>query len=400
MALPSFPETTALANSLNDIKPTSFLNEIERIQTLQAAYALISRLETPWETIVRLGMNQPALVASLKVSKDLALFEKWHGSSNAPMTSAQLAAMVGCDDDSLLVRLLRHLASNHMLKEPAAGMFEPTPFTLSLVEPVFGEWIHYMYDAIIPCFYNMPEFLSKTGYKNPTDPADGVFQYAKKWKGDLFQYYDSHSREGQSFNHVMGAVMAQQASWLDIFPHAAIAADHISGKPLVVDVGGNIGHDLERFRAAHPETATDLYLQDRAEVVRLSKCPDPVNKMAHDFFKTQPIEGSRVYYMHGVLHDWPDEQALNILKMTREAMRPGYSKLLIHDHVIREPMAHPHTTSYDLTMMVKIAGQERTESQWTKLLGLAGLEVVKIWRSSLAVQAIVEAEPMGEVASS
>lgn len=147
------------------------------------------------------------------------------------------------------------------------------------------------YDAMIPCFYKMPEYLSKTGYKNPVDPANGVFQFAKNYKGDLFQYYDSHSREGQSFNHVMGAVMAQQASWLDIIPHDRIVADHLSGQPLVVDVGGNIGHDLERFREAHPETATDLYLQDRAEVIQHSKCPDPVNKMAHDFFQSQPIQG-------------------------------------------------------------------------------------------------------------
>lgn len=104
--------------------------------------------------------------------------------------------------------------------------------------------------------------------------------------------------------------------------------------------------------------------------------------------------------MHGVLHDWPDEQACNILKMTREAMRPGYSRLLIHDHVVQEQMAHPHTTSYDLTMMVKIAGQERTESQWTKLLRLGGLKVVKIWRSPLAVQGIIEAELAEEAVSS
>ncbi|KAI1645978.1 S-adenosyl-L-methionine-dependent methyltransferase [Daldinia loculata] len=393
------PTTATLARSLNAIKLTEFSNEIERIQALQAAYALIGRLETPWETIVRLGMNQPALSASLKVSKDLELFEKWHGRDDVPMTSSQVAAMVGADD-ALLVRLLRHLAANHMLEEPSEGMFKPTPFTLSLVAPVFGEWIHYIYDAMIPCFYKMPEYLSKTGYKNPVDPANGVFQFAKNYKGDLFQYYDSHSREGQSFNHVMGAVMAQQASWLDIIPHDRIVADHLSGQPLVVDVGGNIGHDLERFREAHPETATDLYLQDRAEVIQHSKCPDPVNKMAHDFFQSQPIQGSRVYYMHGVLHDWPDEQACNILKMTREAMRPGYSRLLIHDHVVQEQMAHPHTTSYDLTMMVKIAGQERTESQWTKLLRLGGLKVVKIWRSPLAVQGIIEAELAEEAVSS
>lgn len=136
----------------------------------------------------------------------------------------------------------------------------------------------------------MPEYLAKIGYKNPVDPADGVFQYTKGWNGDLFHYYDAHPREGQSFNHVMGGVMAHQAGWLDIFPHNNLLNSDI-GLPLLVDVGGNVGHDMERFRQAHPETAARLYLQDRPEVVRLSECPEPVNKIDYDFFTPQPIKG-------------------------------------------------------------------------------------------------------------
>lgn len=140
----------------------------------------------------------------------------------------------------------------------------------------------------------MPEFFAKNGYKNPTDPADGIFQFAKGgYKGNLFQYYDENPREGESFNNVMGGVMANQAGWLDIYPHETLIADAAKypDRPLVVDVGGNVGHDMERFRRAHPETASRLYLQDRPDVVRLSKCPDPVNKMGYDFFTPQPIKG-------------------------------------------------------------------------------------------------------------
>lgn len=141
----------------------------------------------------------------------------------------------------------------------------------------------------------MPEFLAKNGYKSPDDPANGVFQYAKGgYKGNLFEYYDAHPAEGASFNQVMGGVMATQASWLDIYPHDTLVADaaaHPDG-PVLVDVGGNVGHDLERFRQAHPETASRLHLQDRADVVRLSKCPDPVNKTPYDFFTPQPVKGN------------------------------------------------------------------------------------------------------------
>lgn len=96
--------------------------------------------------------------------------------------------------------------------------------------------------------------------------------------------------------------------------------------------------------------------------------------------------------MHGVLHDWSDEPAKKILEMQKDALKPGYSKLLIHDHITPEALAHPHTTAYDLTMMVMVAGEERTESHWRALLKSTGYRVVNIHSSPLAVQRVIEAE--------
>ncbi|KAK7182858.1 hypothetical protein DPSP01_011978 [Paraphaeosphaeria sporulosa] len=382
---------TEIAGILDGVSLSSFENEDQRGKALLAAYALAARLETPWETTARLCMSQPALGAALKVCKDLQLFEKWYEGGDKALSSEQLSDLVPCEA-ALLERLLRHLASNHMLHEPSIGTYEQTPFTKSLLDPVFGEWINHLYDATLPTFFKLPEYLAQTKYKVPLDPENGVFQYAKGWKGDMFNYYAAHPREGESFNHVMGGVMARQAGWLDIFPHDRVVETAVGDGPLVVDVGGNIGHDIERFRQAHPGTAERLYLQDRPEVVKLSKSPDPVNKVAYDFFTPQPVKGARVYYMHGVLHDWSDEPARKILAMQRDALKPGYSTLLIHDHIAPRERAHPHTTAYDLTMMVMVAGTERTEAQWQELLQSEGYKVVKIWTSPLAVQSIIEAE--------
>ena len=133
-------------------------------------------------------------------------------------------------------------------------------------------------------------------YKSPMDPTDGIFQYAKGSKGSLFDYYDVNPRESKTFNDIMGGVMSRQASWLDIYPHEKLFGPDAGGASsqksvILVDVGGNVGRDLERFRAVHPEQAARLVLQDRAEVIRESICPDPVQRMAHDFFEPQPIKG-------------------------------------------------------------------------------------------------------------
>ncbi|KAI1087242.1 S-adenosyl-L-methionine-dependent methyltransferase [Rostrohypoxylon terebratum] len=379
---PSQPQS--LIQTLDNIGPDSFANDGERIRAVLAAYALISRLETPWEFVARTCMGQPALGAALKVAKDLKLYDKWHELGDGEMTCEQLSELVSCDPALL--------SANHVLDETSIGVFKPTELSVSFTVPVFGEWINHLYDATTPCFFKMPEFLAQNCYKNPVDPNNGVFQAAKGWKGDMFDYYKSHPVEGASFDHVMGGVMANQAGWPEIFPANTLLETADAESPLVVDVGGNIGHDIERFRQAYPQTASRLYLEDLPEVVKRSKCPDDVNKIGYDFFTPQPIKGARVYYMHGVLHDWSEEPARKILEMQKEAMKPGYSTLLIHDHIAPESLAHPHTTAYDLTMMVMVAGVERREAHWRALLKSAGYKPVRIWRSPLAVQGVIEAE--------
>ena len=47
-----------LVETLNEISSDTFSNDGDRIQALLAAYALVSRLETPWDFVLRLCMGQ------------------------------------------------------------------------------------------------------------------------------------------------------------------------------------------------------------------------------------------------------------------------------------------------------------------------------------------------------
>ena len=44
----------------------------------------------------------------------------------------------------VLVRLLRHLAANHVLQETSIGVFKPTKLAMSFTQSVFGEWINHL----------------------------------------------------------------------------------------------------------------------------------------------------------------------------------------------------------------------------------------------------------------
>jgi len=81
--------------------------------------------------------------------------------------------------------------------------------------------------------------------------------------------------------------------------------------------------------------------------------------------------------MRNILHDWPDEKCITILKNTAAALVPG-SVILIDELVIPNTGAHFHATQQDIALMTTLAALERTHEQWYSLIEAAGLRIKKI----------------------
>lgn len=133
-------------------------------------------------------------------------------------------------------------------------------------------------------------------------------------------------------------------------------------------------------------------LQDLPEVISAVKDLHPsIEITAHDFFTEQPVKAARAYYLHSVLHDWPNDLCSKILANLVAAMKPGYSKLLVNENVIPNTAAYWETTSLDLIMM-QLGSGERTERHWGSLLESAGLRIVRIWTAHGGVESLIECE--------
>ena len=91
------------------------------------------------------------------------------------------------------------------------------------------------------------------------------------------------------------------------------------------------------------------------------------------------------------MHDWPDDKCVEILQHLATAMKRGYSKILINEMVVPNKGASLVTTQVDITMMVALAACERTETQWRKLIGSAGLIIEKITTEQQETESIIEA---------
>ncbi len=108
--------------------------------------------------------------------------------------------------------------------------------------------------------------------------------------------------------------------------------------------------------------------------------------------KANIVAGARAYYLHSVLHDWPDEQCRQILQVLKDAMEPGYSKILVNENIVLEVGTSWKITSLDWNMMAMAASSERTEAQWRELFRSVGLRVSGIWTKDPACESLIEVE--------
>ncbi len=217
----------------------------------------------------------------------------------------------------------------------------------------------------------------KTG-KTAFDQVEGM---------PVWKYYETHPEEGQNFMKAMtgltGAVIK------NVIPAYDFSAMHT-----IVDVGGGNGALLMAVLNAAPQAKGIVF--DEEYVVE--KTREELTKKGFDgrcstaagsFFDFIPKDADG-YLMKMVLHDWNDEQCLQILSNCHKAMKPG-SKLLVIDSVIPEEDS-PHPGKYmDINMLAMTGGMERTEKEFAALFQKAGLKLSRVIHTHSPLFSIIEA---------
>ena len=193
----------------------------------------------------------------------------------------------------------------------------------------------------------------------------------------------------------MSALAKAKKNWTDVYDTAKLldGAD-LETSPLFVDIGAAHGIDTKRVLEKHPDLPTgSLVVQDLPDVMQLAtNLPPQIKKMPYDFFTPQPVKGARAYFMHAVPHDWPDFDAQRIFERVAEAMKPGYSKLLLYEVVLPKTGANGFATTLDTQLMNFCAAFECSESMWSNILTKAGLKIVKIHAHPGAIESVIEIE--------
>lgn len=212
-----------------------------------------------------------------------------------------------------------------------------------------------------------------------------------------FEWLANHAEQQELFNSYMASRREGRPMWYDIYPVQRLLGHAMPYKDTVflVDIGGNQGHDLSKFRREYGYLPGKMVLQDLPKVVEGVDGKDAgIEVMGYNFMDSQPVKGARAYYFRSIFHDWDDQISRKILRNTVSAMAPDYSRILIVDFVLPDTETPLMQASLDIQMMSIGAGIERSERQWRDLLSSAGLEITGIWNQSPAMESVIEAVPM------
>jgi hypothetical protein len=146
-------------------------------------------------------------------------------------------------------------------------------------------------------------------------------------------------------------------------------------------VGGGHGRLLAAILAAAPDGRGVLFdlpqvVAGAPTVLREHHAYDRVRIVEGSFFDRVPDDGD-AYVLKNVIHDWPDDDAVHILRNVRAAARTGKRVLLV-EFVIPNHDREFLGKWLDLEMLVGAAARERTAAEYGQLLNRAGFQMTRV----------------------
>ena len=299
------------------------------------------------------------LSAALNVAAELGLSDLL---ASGPRTVAELAAEASADEDTLH-RLLHALATVGVYDEREDGRFALTELGDGLRSDVPGSLrplartlsCHALWSAYAHLGHSV-----RTG-ENAFEALHGH---------DVWTHRRGHPDENEIFNQNMTALTSLVAE-------AVAEAYDFSAVSTVVDVGGGQGLLLDTVLTRHPQLTGTVFDQEHAVAqAPLTAALGPRwASVAGSFFEEVPEADA--YLLKSILHDWPDDRCVEILRTCVRGLRPD-GVVLVVETVLGRPGFEVEAAFSDLNMLVLPGGRERSEEQYGALFAAAGLRLTRV----------------------
>ncbi len=285
-----------------------------------------------------------------------------------PLSSAELAARVGANEDALH-RVLRALAYDGVFARTADGRWENNRISRALRIGTLArsrQWVLYWSSRSNLAAWEELDHALRTG--------GGAFSRANG-KG-VWDWFSAHPEEQRCFAEAMTGLTVQAAPFVaTTYPFREVHT--------VCDVGGGRGTLLSEVLLRNPHLTGILFDAAGLEGIarrlfEARKVADRVRFEAGSFFESVPT-GAEVYTLKSILHDWGDVRCREILAVVRRAMRPGARVLLVESLLARDETGNPAALA-DVQMMIACdEGRERSLQEFRALLEATGFRLGRVW---------------------
>lgn len=296
----------------------------------------------------------------------------------AKRTSAELAAEVGADPDTLLP-FLRLGCAGGVLAEVELRVFELTDLGKLLRSDVP--------DSEAPlCLLVGREEFDRTWAKATQAARSGEPMFTAAHGKPFFDYVSSTP----DFAGIYDAAMVS-SNGLD----SLLTACDFSRATHVVDVGGGRGAVLTAILRRNPHLHGTLLelphvVAGARPVFEQAGVADRVTLAPGSFFDGVPATGD-VYVLSRVIGNWSDADALRILANVRAAMRAGDRLVIVGNMPSgNDRTAYPLQLSF--YMFALMGARTRTYDEYTELLARSDLRV-SCWSNFPDGESVIEAVP-------
>ena len=147
----------------------------------------------------------------------------------------------------------------------------------------------------------------------------------------------------------------------------------------LADVGGGLGFLLVAALQTNPDLKGVLFdlpevVADAEAVIDAAGMVDRINRTGGSFLDAIPVTAD-AYMMKHIIHDWNDEQCVQILTNCTQHMGSD-GRVLVIEYVVPENN-EPHVAKLlDMEMLfIAPGGRERTQSEFEALFASAGLKL-------------------------
>lgn len=304
--------------------------------------------------------------------------------NEGPMTLSELSSSLGCAPSSLY-RIMRFLVHHNIFKEKPSSQGTTVYVQTALSRRLLKKGEKSMVDLLLfesshvmmAPWHNLSSRVLNDN-KSPFEGAHG---------DDIWKY----ALANPVHSKLIDDAMACDAK--------LVVPEIVEGCPEVfdevktlVDVGGGNGTTLQMLVKAFPWIQGINF--DLPHVVSVAPESEGVKHVGGDFF--QSVAKADAAFLMWVLHDWNDEECIQILKNCKEAIQSDKGKVIIVEAVVGEERGDKLEfvrLMLDMVMMSHTdAGKERTSKEWEYVLKEAGFSSYTI-KPIRAVQSVIVASP-------